>query len=156
LWLQQLQDTANINTSILSQLLVFSTIQTHTQTCQTILALHALGLQTSCNKNNWPLPKEFTGTSINQILLCHPRASYFKEKLNNHNVFSIEQFLNTTNTELLEWNNFHHNIKKISRGRCLRWFYTIQDLIAGATNPLSISLRLNSHTLTDWTHNKKS
>ncbi|CAG8559878.1 1538_t:CDS:1 [Ambispora leptoticha] len=134
--------------SILSQLPVFPTIQTYTQTCQMILALHALGLQTSRYGDNWPLPKEFIGTPINQILLDHPKASYFKEKLNNHKVFSVEQFLNATNTELLEWNNFHHNIKKIPRGRCPHWFHTIQDLIAGTTNPSSIFSQLNPHTLT--------
>ena len=47
LQLQQLQDSALTNTSILSQLPVFSTSQINTQTCQMILAMHAIGLQTS-------------------------------------------------------------------------------------------------------------
>ena len=102
LQLQQLQDLALTNVSILTQLSVFSAIQLNTQTCQMVLALYALNLQTSQNGDNWPIPKTFAGTSINQILLNHPRASYFKEKLNNHNIASIEQFLNTTNSELLK------------------------------------------------------
>jgi len=116
--LQQLQDAALTNTSILLQLPVFPLIQTNTQTCQMIIALHALGMQTSRENDEWPCPKNFPGTSVNQILLNHHRASYLKEKLNKHNITSIEQFLNVTNTELLTWNNFHHNIKKIPRGQC--------------------------------------
>ena len=66
-----------------------------------IKALHTLGLQITRDSNNWPYPKKFTGTSINQLLKNHHRASYLKEKLNNHNITSIEQFLNSTNTELI-------------------------------------------------------
>jgi hypothetical protein len=123
--LQQLQDAAFTNISILAQPPIFPTAQTNTQTGQMVLALHALGMQTSRDINDWPCPKKFTNTSINQILIQHPRASYLKEKLNRHNIYCIEQFLNATNTELLTWNQFHHNIKKIPRGQCPHWFHII-------------------------------
>jgi hypothetical protein len=112
-------------------------------------------MQTSRDTNDWPCPKKFTNTSINQILIQHPRASYLKEKLNGHNIYCIEQFLNATNTELLTWNQFHHNIKKIPRGQCPRWFYIIQDLIATSTNPSSTYSQCNSHILANWTPIKK-
>jgi len=121
-----------------------------------ILALHALSLTTSRNLDNWPIPKNFTGTSINQILQNSSKASYLKKKLNNHNIASIEQFLNADNTELLEWNNFHHNIKKIPRGRQPRWFPIIQDLITASANPSLALAKINPYTLAKWTSVKKS
>src|SRR5689334_1444876 len=98
-----------------------------------VLAFHALNLQTSRNSDNWPCLTTITGTLINQVLVNYPRASYLTKKLNNHNINSIEQFLNSTNSEFLNWNSFHHNIKKILRGKCPCWFTIIQDLIAATS-----------------------
>ncbi|CAG8686369.1 4579_t:CDS:2, partial [Ambispora leptoticha] len=106
----------------------------HIQTYQMILALHTLELQTSRNGDNWPLPKEFIGTPINQILLNHPRALYLKEKLNKHNVFSIEQFLNTTSTELLDLGSNNKLYKSFISS------FTAKSLYSNYCN---------------WTHNKK-
>src|SRR5260364_34802 len=75
------------------------------------------------------------GTSINNTLLKHPKGAYFKEKLNEHNISCIEQFLNWKNDKFLDWKNFQHNIKKIIRGRTPKWFHQIHELITFTTTP---------------------
>ena len=116
-----------------------------------IIAFYTLGFQTSHQVNNWSCLKNFEGTSINQILINYPKVSYLKDKLNNYNIFSTEQFLNSTNTELLKQNNFYHNIKKISRGYCPKQFSMIQDLISASANLSNEQLQYNPYILNFWT-----
>ena len=79
--------------------------------------------------------KKFCGTSINQIIESHPTKAHLKENLNKYQITSIEQFLNATNSEFVNWTDFYHNIKRIPRGRKPKWFLLIQELIYSAASP---------------------
>src|SRR6185437_3673658 len=134
---QDLQDSANTHSSILTEIPLFPKNQLNSYTAQSILAMHNMDIQFTRNtETDWPKPlSKADGTSINDILIHHPKSHSLKEKLNHHNIKYIEQFLNFNNTELLNWKNFHHNIGKIPPGRTLCWFFKIQDLISNNTNP---------------------
>jgi len=133
--LQEIQDAAYMETSILEEKPILPTTENLTHTSQAILAIHKLNIKFVKPLNAWPVVTKLLGTSINQLLLTHPRSAYLKDKLNQHHVDCIEQFLDLSNTKLIEWKNFHHNIKKIPRGRTPKWFQIIQDLIAATTSP---------------------
>jgi hypothetical protein len=139
------------NASILEEEPIFPTTQFRTYTAQAVLALHKLHLKLVRPLNNWPITMNITGTTINNILINHPKGTYYKGKLNEHNISCIEQFLNWKNDRLLSWQNFQHNIKKIIRGRTPKWFYQIHELIMSTTAPSSELISPNPFTIPPWT-----
>ncbi|CAG8660158.1 747_t:CDS:2, partial [Paraglomus brasilianum] len=140
------------NQSILYSPPLFPRKQLKTYTAQMVLALHSLDIQIFRNEHNeWPIPRKNNGgTLINDILLPHPKAHTLKEKLNQHEIIYIEQFLNHNNTRFLEWRGFHHNIGKIPMGRIPTWFKEIQDLIQSTVNPSTEFTCPNPCTLRKW------
>ena len=104
---------------------------------------------------NWPIPLNTKGTPINEILTNHPYAHILKQQLNKHSIYYIEQFLSYNNTELLNWQDFHHNILKIPRGQIPKWFKEIQELIRSTANPTTSLTYPNLFTLTKWILKKK-
>jgi len=149
--IQQLQDSTMSNISILEEEPLFPTVQSRTHTAQAILAIHKLHLKLVRPLNNWPTTTNILGTSINNTLLKHPKGAYFKERLNEHNISCIEQFLNWKNNKLLDWKNFQHNIKKIIRGRTPKWFHQIHELITPTTTPSLELINPNPFTTPPWT-----
>ena len=155
--LQELQDSSKSNQSILQDLPLLPLRQTKTYTAQTVLTLHSLNISMRRHTlTDWPITCDIKGTSINEILQHHPSPHLMKEKLNLHNISSIEQFLDSSNSNLLDWNSFHHNIQKIPPGRIPRWFTETQELIRATANPASIYTYPNPYTLTKWTPKKKT
>src|SRR5260364_415772 len=123
------------NKSILETEPLLPAIQLRTYTAQAILATHKLYLKLVRPLNNWPITMGLQGTSVNNILLKHHKGTYLKEKLNEHNISCIEQFLNWKNDKLLSWLNFQYNIKKIIRGRTPKWFHQMHALIESTATP---------------------
>ena len=66
------------------------------------------------------------------------QSSSIKQKLNTHNITCIEQFLDYSNYNILDWTSFHHNIQKIPRGKTPKWFKIITENIASSTNPSTV------------------
>ena len=153
--LQQLQDASLVNTSILEETPIFPTSQLHTHTAQSILAMHELGIQFTRPLFPWPIPTTLLGTSVNTLLNDHPNKTTLKQYLNKHNITCIEQFFDHKNLQLLTWQEFHHNIRTIPRGRIPKWFHTIQDLIRTKDNPSTEYVTPNPFTIQKWTPRKK-
>ena len=149
--LQDLQDSTKTHSHIFHETPLFPRNQLYTHTAQSILAIHATDIQFIRNiTTDWPKPLPRNGTPINDIIIHHPKSHHLKEKLNHHDIRYIEQFLNFNNTELLNWQNFHHNIGKIPPGRTPQWFTEIQDLISNNSNPTTQYINPNPFTLTKW------
>ena len=153
--LQQLQDAAMTNISILQRPPVFPLNQIKTHTCQAIMACHEMGIQFEKKLSEWPTPKKLLGTSINEIILYCQRGSHYKQYLNKHNIICIEQFLSTDNKNFLLWEQLHHSIKKIPTGKKPKWFNDIQNLISAQENPTFTLKYPNPYTLPKWTPNTK-
>ena len=81
------------------------------------MAIHKLNISFSRPSRDLPIIKKFCGTLIDQIIELHPTKAHLKENLNKYQITSIEQFLNATNSEIVNWTDFHHNIKRIPRER---------------------------------------
>ena len=122
LQLQQIQDSAHTNKSILKEWSALSYTQYLTHTCHALQTIHKLNIKFLRPLNNWSITTSFLGTSLNLILLSHHRCTHLKKTLNSHGIVCIEQFMDFRNKELLEQQNFHHNIKKIPRGRIPKCF----------------------------------
>lgn len=105
-----------------------------------IRQVHEENIQFKRTNNKWPIPRKESGTSINWILSDNNRSHTLKHYLNKHNIAYIEQFTNFNNTNLLNWNSFHHNIQKIPRGRKPKWFDEIKQAICDKTT-LSLILQ---------------
>src|SRR5260364_346878 len=133
--LQQLQTVANTNESILTQQPTFPLGEASTTTAHMIRQVHEENFQFKRTNNKWPIPRKESGTSINWILSDNNRSHTLKHYLNKHNIAYIEQFTNFNNTNLLNWNSFHHNIQKIPRGRKPKWFDEIKQAICDKTTP---------------------
>ena len=129
--LQNLQNDASTNLSILTHRPVFSTKYKNTLTVAIIEELHNREMQLTNEINKWPVPREEEGTPINEILGNNTSKMNLKNKLNTHNIYYIEQFMNHNCSKLLQWKQMFHNIGKIIRGRKPRWFLEIQQTIRG-------------------------
>ena len=66
------------------------------------MAMHLLNIQLARNEDiTWPKPYEIKDTSINKLLSNHSKAHIYKQQLNQHQIYYIEQFFNHMNNELL-------------------------------------------------------
>ena len=127
---------------------VLTTNEAKTNTAQMILTLHLLNMQLERVANPWPIPKQTKGTSINQILYSMKQSYSIKQQLNNHDITCIEQFLDYSNHNILNWKSFHHNIQKIPRGKIPKWFKTVTNNITSLTNLSTTLIYPNPYTFT--------
>src|SRR6185437_9375455 len=139
------------NKSVLKSCPLLPYKQFNTYTRQTIMAIHKLNISFSRPFRDWPIIKKFCGTSIDQIIESHSTKEHLKENLNKYQIMIIEQFLNTTNSEFVNWTDFHHNIKRIPRGRKPKWFLLIQELISSAASPSLTLMEPNPFITPPWT-----
>jgi len=150
--IQQLQEAANTEKSILSHTPIFPHRQNSTHTAQSITAGLSLGITWNKPLNQWPiLPNRLLGTSIDQFIIDHPKRHILKEKMNRHGIYCVEQLLDLRNKNFLSWAEIHHNIQKIPRGRPPNWLYTMQEILSGNANPTTTLITPNPFTLTPWT-----
>src|SRR6185437_7064095 len=155
--LQELQDATNSRQSILRTIPLLPRNHFNTYTGQTIMTLHSIDINLNRHTlTDWPKPCTIKGTPIDDILNQHPAANLMKEKVNIHNIRCIKQFLDSDNSEFLNWQSFHHNIHKIPSGQIPQWFTETQNLIRDSANPTSAYIYPNPFTLTKWIPNKKS
>ncbi|CAG8681638.1 531_t:CDS:1, partial [Ambispora leptoticha] len=105
--LQQLQNSAATNLSILTYQPTFPTPESKTTTAQIVLELHKAQLTLHNDSNIWPILMNQTGTSINNILYSNSKASVIKRKLNTHHIYFIEQLTNHSHTQFLTWQESH-------------------------------------------------
>ncbi|CAG8689090.1 2734_t:CDS:1 [Ambispora leptoticha] len=145
--LQQLQNSATTNHSILMHQPILPSPENKTTTVQIILKLHKVQLILHNDSNIWPIPMNQIGTSINSILYSNLKASVIKGKLNTHHIYFIEQLTNSSHTQLLTWQESHHNTQKIPRGRQPKWYNTLLNDIAAAENIHNQLIQPNSFTI---------
>jgi len=153
--LQKIQEAAYTKSSILEERPIISSPESLTHTSQAVLAIHELNINLTRPLNTWPIPTKTLGSSINYLLHKNPRSSYLKNKLNQHHISCIEQFLDPTNTKLLSWKELHHNIRKIPRGRTPKWFTIMQELIRDTTSPSLELIDPNPFITPTWIPQKK-
>ncbi|CAG8764285.1 12895_t:CDS:1, partial [Ambispora leptoticha] len=122
------------NLSILTHQPTFLTPESKTTTAQIVLELHKVQLTLHNDSNIWPIPMNQTETFINNILYSNLKASVIKGKLNTHHIYFIKQLTNHSHTQLLTWQESHHNTQKIPRGRQPKWYNTLLNDIAAAKN----------------------
>ncbi|CAG8708083.1 11411_t:CDS:1, partial [Ambispora leptoticha] len=145
--LQQLQNSATTNHLILTYQPILSLPENKTTTAQIILELHKVQLTLHNDSNIWPILMNQIGTSINSILYSNPKASVIKGKLNTHHIYFIEQLTNSSHTQLLTWQESHHNTQKIPRGRQPKWYNTLLNDIAAAENIHNQLIQPNPFTI---------
>src|SRR6185437_2725075 len=133
--LQNLQNAATTNVSILEERPVFPIEYTKIRTAAIIENMHQAEIQLIRGERRWPRCLEEEGTPINRLLENHGKKNTIKSKLNKHKIYYKEQFMNSDGTKLLEWGEIFHNIRKIIKGRQPKWFTEIKEIIREQENP---------------------
>ena len=133
--LQQIQNVAYTNISILVQLPVLPIKEQRTLTGFAISQLYLAQIQYQRPLNPWPKPLQNRGHSINTILQNISNAPLIKKRLNKLKIGFIEQFLNFKLDDNLSWKEFHHHTLTIPTGREPKWYQEIIQHIRETENP---------------------
>ena len=137
--IQELQNDANTNTSILEEELVFLKEVNWSRTAAVIREMHETEIKLINERKRWPQPLKEKGTSINYIIKKMKKRNDIKTSMNKHGIKYIEQLLDGECREFVTWKRLAHNLGKISKGRELRWFEEVCAQVMSNENP-SLSL----------------
>jgi hypothetical protein len=133
--LQELQNAANTNTSILEEEPVFPKEVNFSRTAAIIKEMHEMEIKLVNKRKVWPQPLKEKGTSINYILKKMEKRNDIKTSMNKHGLKYIEQLLDGECKNFVTWKGLAHNLGKIIKGRKPRWFEAICTLITNNENP---------------------
>src|SRR6185437_6278534 len=133
--IQELQNAANTNTSILEEEPVFPKEVNSSRTAAIIKEMHETEIKLVNERKVWPQPLKEKGTSINYILKKMEKRNDIKTSINKHGLKYIEQLLDGECKNFVTWKGLAHNLGKIIKGRKPRWFEAICTLITNNENP---------------------
>jgi len=162
--LQQIQNAAATNTSILTDHLYTLGYEEHFSTTARMLqSLHQAKI-TIKHAETWPKPLVFSGTTINYTLQQLKSAYKIKTKLNKLEIYAIEQCTNYTHSQTLTWTHIAQTTMKIQRGRKPKWFEQIiqktDEIIKDKSyillTPNPYTLKAKQVNKKDWIYNTKT
>ena len=133
--IQELQNAANTNTSILEEEPVFPKEVNASRTAAIIKEMHETEIKLVNERKVWPQPLKEKGTSINYILKKMEKRNDIKTSINKHGLKYIEQLLDGECKNFVTWKGLAHNLGKIIKGKKPRWFEAICTLITNNENP---------------------
>ena len=107
----------------MTKALTIPTPECKTTTAKQITLLHSTNFKLANTCLQWPITQHTKGTSINNVLNnianveLHKTRTTIKEKLNHHNLYYIEQFIDILNSTTIEWRQTAYTSQRIPKGK---------------------------------------